>query len=544
VTPRSHISRAVYRWDRQAKRIESRGLLLFVAISIVYWVFTLALARRKLMWNDELYTYYIALLPSMHDVWAALKAGGEQTPPLFYIITRASLALAGVNEIAMRLPEMIAFWAMSGCLFVLVWRRGSGWSASCAAALPLVTSAYYYSFEARPYGLVLGFGAAALLCWQTIALGRRGRLAALIGLALSLAAAGSSHYYGVFLILPIALGEAARTAIRRRIDAAVWAALGLSTLPLAFELPLIKASRAYSGTFWSPPQWLMVPDFYQDLLAPAVLPTLALLVASLAYGVLAADTPLPEKDARNAPPIDELTAVAGFVLLPFIGVVVAKTVTGAFVNRYVSSAVLGFAVLAGLGVAFAFRRSAAMRLVVAATVVAWFALSQTRELLQPTGFSLPVSRTSITRPTEWVAAVPNRTLPLVVADPHTFLVLSHYGSPEIKSRIVYLADPSLALKHLGHNSVERGMLDLVKPWFRLHVVPFDDFAAHHSRFLVYGDFVRLSFLNWMLPELRERGIRVEVLDRAGDNMLLAASRDGPVAEYFNGGHAPHTVPVR
>ena len=96
---------------------------------------------------------------------------------------------------------------------------------------------------------------------------------------------------------------------------------------------------------------------------------------------------------------------------------------------------------------------------------------------------------------------------------------------EIKSRIVYLADPELALKHLGHNSVERGMLDLLRPWFRMNVVEFEPYVAAHSRFLVYGDFVRLSFLNWLLPELHARGWRTELLNLGGDDLLLLASRD-------------------
>jgi hypothetical protein len=49
--------------------------------------------------------------------------------------------------------------------------------------------------------------------------------------------------------------------------------------------------------------------------------------------------------------------------------------------------------------------------------------------------------------------------------------------------------------------------------------------AAHSRFLVYGDFVRLSFLNWLVPELHARGWRTELLNRAGDNLLLVAYRD-------------------
>ena len=180
--------------------------------------------------------------------------------------------------------------------------------------------------------------------------------------------------------------------------------------------------------------------------------------------------------------------------------------------------------LAGFGSATAFSRSAVLRFAVAVSLTGWFVLSQAREFRQPTGFSLPVSQAQVNRATEWLAKR-DRALPVVVADPHTFTVLSHYGSGNVKSRIVYLADPDLALKHLGHNSVERGMLDLLRPWFRMNVVEFAPYMAAHSRFLVYGNFVRLSFLNWLLPELHARGWRTELLNRAGDNLLLVAYRD-------------------
>ena len=51
--------------DRQAARIERRGTLLFLGLSGAYWALTWIFATRKLMWNDELYTFYIARLPSM-----------------------------------------------------------------------------------------------------------------------------------------------------------------------------------------------------------------------------------------------------------------------------------------------------------------------------------------------------------------------------------------------------------------------------------------------------------------------------------------------
>ena len=125
-------------------------------------------------------------------------------------------------------------------------------------------------------GLVLGFSALALLSWQTAAMGGAGagrRSSAWRRVSLTL----SSHYYGVFVLLPIALGEMVRTLERRRLDAPVWAALLVSVAPL--RGPGLSRSRcglrrgvlvaaAVGG----------LPEFYSDLLAPALLPAAALLI--------------------------------------------------------------------------------------------------------------------------------------------------------------------------------------------------------------------------------------------------------------------------
>jgi hypothetical protein len=458
----------------------------------------------------------------MHDVWNALMARGEQTPPLFFAITRLSFRLFGVNQFSIRLPEILAFLAMMVCLYVFARRRMSSMSALCAAAFPLVTTAFPYAYEARAYGLVLGFAALALLSWQTAtSAASRARLFAVACLAASLAAAVSSHYYGVFVLVPLALGEAVRTVTRRRLDIPVWAALAISIVPLAWHLPLIKAATAYSGAFWSPPRWGDLPDFYQYLLTPALIPVAAIVILWTIHRAAVGHGPSPIGDGERTLPLHELAAIVGFVLIPLVSVVTAKLVTGAFVNRYALAAVIGLSALAGLSTELTFRRRPAARGLVAACLAAWFVVSQARELRHPTG----VSAATVARPEEWVAAVPDRDLPLVVADPHNFTVLSHYGAPAITSRIVYLADPDRALKVLGHNSVERGMVDLIQPWFHMNVVPFEPFVATHSRFLVYGNFVRLAFLNWLAPELRARGWHMELLNRDGDVMLLVASRD-------------------
>jgi hypothetical protein len=93
--------------------------------------------------------------------------------------------------------------------------------------------------------------------------------------------------------------------------------------------------------------------------------------------------------------------------------------------------------------------------------------------------------------------------------------------PAVTRRLVYLGDADASQRRLGHNSVERGMLDLVGPWFHLPVKPYKPYVASHPRFWVYGS---LGLLTWITDELRADGWRLELRGRHGDEFLLLAGR--------------------
>jgi len=520
------LQQGVHSAEAFAAKLEKRGFLLFGALSILYWVSTYLLTIRKLMWNDELYTYYIARLPRMADVWAALMAGGEQTPPFFYVITRASFALFGVNNLALRLPEMLGFWVMSLCLFIFVARRASKFCALLAAIFPLVSGGYFHAYDARPYGLVLGFGTLALLCWQSATLNRFRQLS-IVCLALSLAAALSTHYYGIFIIFPLALGETVRTLMRRRLDVPIWAAFGLAMTPLVWHLPLIKQAQAYSGAFWAPPAWVDIPGFYSYLIQPMVPAlTVILILAGIYIMVFSDDARAQDQAAPFSPPVHEIAAAFGFIAIPIICVILAKLATGAFTNRYALPAVIGFSVLVAFIAAKIWNDHALMAMALAVCLGGWFLLTTAREIRDPSSNSLSsFTEVALQNSIKLLQSERERSLPLVAADAHTFTILSHYAPPEITSRIVYLADPEIALKRLRHNSVERGMIDLIKPWFHMNVTDYKSFIAEHPRFLVYGNFGALGFVNWILPELQANNMRVEFRGRNGDNLFFLVSRN-------------------
>lgn len=502
---------------------ERRKYWLLGSFSILYLMGTGLLASKKLMWNDELFSYYISGLPTISDIWSALSTGGEQIPPLFHIVTRISISVFGVSEWAIRLPEVLGFWVMSLCLFRFVSKRSSTLCGFAAMFFPLVTKAYSYAYEARPYGIVLGLAGVSVICWQSAVEGHYRKLS-LIGLAVSLAAAVSSHYYAILLFLPLAVGEATRSIVLRRLDLPVWVATGSGMIPLLLFTPLIRQARAHSAIFWTQPHWRDIPDFYHWLLTPALLPLVAMLVVVAVYSTIH----LPSASSRNqesrlTPPLYEVATALGFIALPIVAVILAMFVTGAFTFRYVLPSVIGFSILFAFAAYRLLDGRAIMGALLVVVLCSGFLVLQVRNFQ---GIAKDSKELAITY--DFLRTQNENKLPIVVSDPHTFMTLAHYAPRDIASRVVYLADTQASLRNLGHSSVDRGMLDL-KPWFGLPIEEYASYVASQEQFLVYGP---IGWLNWLVSELTETNRRIELKGRHGENLLfLVSDAKGP-----DGGH--------
>jgi Dolichyl-phosphate-mannose-protein mannosyltransferase len=497
-----------------ADQVERRKAWFLAGFSALYLTVTCLVASRKPLWSDELYTLYIARLPGISDVWGALSTGAEQLPPFFYVLTRASLALFGASELALRLPEVIGFWVMSLCLFRFVSKRAPAVYGFLAMLFPLVTGAYYYAHEARPYGLVLGFSALALLCWQSAA-EREGHLLSLAGLAGALAAAVSCHYYAVFVFIPLAFAEVVRSFSLRRVGWAVWVSLSLGMTPLLTFLPLIQQAMGYSSTFWSKSRWMSIPEFYFFLLSPAAMPLMAMLVLSALYP--ATDNSHRKGDQSSlAPPLHEMAAASAFMAIPVVAVALSMLLTSAFTDRYALPAVIGCSLI----FAFAARKLLYDRPAIAATLALSLAVLYTGLA----GIHLKYAardRADLARAEQLIRSKGADGLPIAPSDLQTFMELAYYGPPDIVSRLVYLADPEASLRHLGHHSVEKGVLDLLKPRFGLKVEEYERFMARGQRFLVYGKADHI--LNWLFSELAAAGVHVELRGRDNDALLFLVS---------------------
>jgi hypothetical protein len=499
-----------------ADQLEKRKAWFLAGFSILYLAVTCLLASYKLLWNDELYTLYISRLSSLSDIWSALLTGAEQLPPFFYMIRRPILTLFGVNELMIRLPEVIGFWIMCICLFQFVSRRAPAVYGFLAMLFPLVTEAYRYAYEARPYGLVLGLGGLALLCWQS-ATERGNRQFLLASLALSLAAAVSCHYYAVFIFLPLAFGEAVRSFSLRRLDLPVWLAFGIGATPLIGFLPLIRRAMGYSSTFWSKPEWGSIPKFYAFLLAPAVLPLMAVLVLAALYPVTYSLRSW-YRQPYTAPPPHEVAAVLGFMVIPIVIVTLSMCVTGSFTDRYALPAVIGFSIIVAFGAHSLLNDRAAIAAILTLSLGGFFISLGARSLN-----GMMTVHEFQAQANKFLQSESMSDLPIAVSDQHDFMMLAHYGSPDIASRVVYLADPDASLRYLGHNSVEKGLLAL-RPWFPVRVEEYQGFIASKKRFLVYGSAGQFQFnLNWIFSELAVADLRVKLLGRRDVTLLFLVS---------------------
>lgn len=83
------------RYNRQARSMISKTTVCVIAATLLHSAAAGLHAARKPLWSDEMSTLYVSQLPGFPSVWAALKDGVDQSLPLLFVATRASMRLFG-----------------------------------------------------------------------------------------------------------------------------------------------------------------------------------------------------------------------------------------------------------------------------------------------------------------------------------------------------------------------------------------------------------------------------------------------------------------
>jgi mannosyltransferase len=333
-----------------------------VAITALAAVLRLTTLGSQSFWYDEAFTPVHVLRTSLGATLHNL-VHTENTPPLWYLLEWVASRALGSGAVALRLLSALAgiatvpvAWAIGQ---ELAGRRAAIATAALVATSPLLV---WYSQEARAYGLfVLSASLALLCCVRALHQPSPRRLMAF---ALTASLALLSHYFAVFLLIPMALwlvwgaiaggggdkrgvpparaggtgktkGDGGRDLSPRERTAnpknlrRVLIALTLPLLVGAALIPLILVQGGH-GTQWIG-EWELasrleaIPQYYLTGYTGAALGhgvellVLLVILAGLVYGLWRTLTPREERGALIA-----LTVAAGGVLIP-----VALAVLGA-----------------------------------------------------------------------------------------------------------------------------------------------------------------------------------------------------------------------
>jgi uncharacterized membrane protein len=335
----------------------------------------LAWSHSKLMSQDEMYAFQTASVPTVAELVRVQRTWPISLDPLLYpLLAHAGMKAFGVGAFALRLPALLGFLLMQVCLFFFVRRLAGERAGAVAAAFPALTAALYYSAEGRPYGLMLGLYALALLSWQAATreqgTGNRRRGWALVGLALAIALTINAHYFGILLLVPVCAAEGFRSLRQRRTDWPVMAAIYVGMAGFATTMPFLKAAgefrknyynsgavglhditRAYRSIFVDYTQMSMTT---QHLWMVALVAFAAALVWGCARQIFGRQM----RGRALRIPAAEWVLVLTLAALPFCGYLLARLVTHSIEVRYVLGAAVAISAMLAVAISPWLRRDA------------------------------------------------------------------------------------------------------------------------------------------------------------------------------------------
>ena len=462
-------------------------LLLSTALSLTW-------SHVRLMWNDEFLSFYTDGVATFKQViLVQLRYPISLDPPTYHLLSHLCMNLIGRNAIALRLPALAGFLLLQFCLFFFVRRIAGDRSAIIAMAFPLLTASFRYSVEGRPYGLLLGLYALALLCWQIATVDdtiQRSRILPLTGLALAIALAITSHYFGVLILIPVSLGELSRTFSRKRLDFGVVTALIVGLASVGLILPFQHALMAYRQHYYITGVNIRnISQGYRELflryttwpmalqkLAAALMVVLALTLAYAGY-----------QRFKGRPSNEHAytwVALASMALLPFFGYLFGRFVTHTMEVRYVIAALIAFAATFGIVLERKLRSNAFYYSTLTLITVAAIAIN-THNILQERRTSLAIFASLHPAPALASALAANPNAPLYEQSLGNFFVDSYYTpDPNLRARITLIYNAPREISFLNHDTYSIAATNL-QHFTSLPVVNYDQVIAKQGpRFFI------------------------------------------------------------
>ncbi len=422
------------------------SLLVLTVAASMFW------SHYKLLWIDEQMVLWTDSVPTVSQVAdIQMHYPISLDPVAYHEIEHAALRLFGSEAFGLRLPSQAGFLLMQICLFVFVRRIAGKNAAAIALAFPVLTGAFYYAQEGRPYGLMLGFYALAMVSWQTAARRTLNRAVALVTLATAVFLAINVHYYGLLVLVPLIAAESVRTMVNRRIDLPVWTALCAGGCGMLLLLPTVGAARMFLAHWWdrtaatlvhvAEAYFMAMPHFTVDHNSPRwLMAAFGVFCLLLLVGCLPNIRIWCERGI-----LPEAVLVGSLMALPIFGFLLAL-VTHDMEPRYLVGTVLGVSsfVAVSLSPLLRGRRSAVLTcLLVFAVILSGLAHTlRARSETEDTIASFQVT------PEVKSALLASPTKMLYVASAFVFSQLSQYEpDPDLRSRMAFLYSEAEAVRY-------------------------------------------------------------------------------------------------
>ncbi len=495
-----------------------------LALAVLYCSAVFKPASLRPLWHDELFTFYIAQSATLARMWEAIRTV-DLNPPLSYLLTRAVFQVFKPQPFTCRIPSMLAFLAGSFFLFAFLRRKTTTLYAALAVLLLWNSRFFYYATEARPYALIFAFTALMLLGWQRAINNDDRRWPGLLILTCGGFGLLLSHVFGVCALSAFWLAEAVRCYLRRKPDWTLGACLLLPLMGCITYIPLIHNQ----SVVLFPPQWQPSVErtalLYQNQAQVAFLPLLMVLLLAAAWR----RKPSTREFPLSTP---ESVLLVCLLLVPIeISLLLARS-HGALFERYGIVAVIPFAVLPVLSLAWSSRHNpVAGVLLVACLIPSLYvpprviAIEELPTILSPKQtaqvvqwvFPLPLAE----RPVKYLDASYGESrseppvrlrgglgdlhpeLPIVAASAVTFLEMDNREADKVAQRLYYLTDREAAAQ-ISHATLfdSYGKLKQVFP-IRGTIEHYQDFVRAYSRFLVVGTYGYPE--DWLLQKLQADG---------------------------------------
>ena len=345
--------------NRIHRRFRIAGMPLAAIAFLVLTTLVSALGSHYfLLGGDEFLELWVDKASSLSQLVHIQRATPLSVDPFFFHgLTFVVVRIFGINPLALRLPSILGFLLMQISLFYFVRRIASERAAVFALAFPAFTGASIFLGMVRPYGLLLGLFGLAILSWQTAVRRKAHRTWALVVLALTIAVAINTHYYGVLLLLPLCAAELVRARQGRRVDIPVLLSMGAGMAGAVFLLPFLKGAAEYRTNYQAAtvPRLVITQSYNFILLRHSAFSThtnhlLAIGLALLIVLVLGSCVRQMRSKTLNLPDAEFVFLIA-LAALPFFGFLLGRFVTHTIEPRYVFGSVIGIAALLAIALA-------------------------------------------------------------------------------------------------------------------------------------------------------------------------------------------------